>query len=234
MTTIDLTKLATDAVAKYVEDGTFQKMLDKGIKGALESVINDATGYSSPFRKEMAAAVQGALHIHADAINLPAYNQTVIGIIRNRLDQVVNEQLRDKLQKDLDTLLVDAPKEITLTKLVRDFKIWLRKERFHTGDYCNASIEKSEYGSYWIRLDPKSHQASYSCQFSIGVSADDGRVFSFSDSGIDMQKAVLSSTLRGFPRDVFQMMAAGTKIVIDTMDIDDSMGSYEDDEEEDI
>jgi len=233
MTTIDLTKLATDAVAKYVEDGTFQKMLDKGIKGALESVINDATGYGSPFRKEMADAVKGALRIDADAINLPAYNQVVLGIIKGRLDQVVNEDLRDKLQKDLDALLVDAPKEITVTKLVQDFKLWLRKERGHADSACTAKVEKSEYGSYWIRLDPKRYQQSYSCQFRIGIGSS-GEVFSVSDDGIDMQKAVLSRTLHGFPRDLFQIMAAGTKIVIDTMDIDGSMESYEDDEEEDI
>ncbi|WP_434619294.1 hypothetical protein [Azospirillum sp. B2RO_4] len=233
MTTIDLTKLATDAVAKYVEDGSFQKMLEKGIKGALESVINDATGYGSPFRKEMADAVKGALHIRADALNLPAYNQTVIGIIRNRLDEVVNEQLRDKLQKDLDALLVDAPKEITLTKLVKDFKVWLRKEKFHSDSACTVIVEKTEYGSHWIKLDPKKYQQSYSCQFRIGIDSD-GEVFSLSDSGVDMQKAVLSKTLIGFPRDLFQLMAAGTKIVIDSMDIDDSMESYEDDEEEDI
>lgn len=233
MTTIDLTKLATDAVAKIAEGDAIQNAIEANIRKTLESVIRDATSEYSPFGKQLKEVVASTLQIDAGGLGLPGYNAAVLAVVKTKLDSIVDEQLRDQLSKHLDALLVNAPKEITLTKLVRDFKVWLRKERLHTGDRCNASIEKTEYGSYWVHLDPKSHQSSYSCQFTIGISGDGGRVFSFSDSGVDMQKAVLSKTIRGFPRDVFQMMAAGTKIVIDTMDIDDSMESY-DDEEEDI
>ncbi|MBP2302552.1 hypothetical protein [Azospirillum picis] len=232
MTTIDLTKLATDAVAKIAEGDTIQNAIETNIRKTLESVIRDATSEYSPFGKQLKEVVASTLQIDAGGLGLPGYNAAVLAIIKAKLENIVDEQLREQLSKHMDALLANAPKEISITKLVTDFKKWVREDRIEVSGNCTVIIENS-HGFHWVHLDAKSYQEKYRCRFQIGINSD-GKVFSLNDSSRDMKNTIMSKSLYGFPRDLFQMMAAGTKVVIDTMDINDSMEAYEDDEEEDI
>lgn len=227
MTTIDLTQLTNDAVAKAIEDGALKAALDKGVTTAIKDIVDRATGYSSPFRKVLEETIREAMEFDPKAAGLTGYNAAILEIIKTKLDAIVDEQLRERFSKDMDDLLVKAPSEITLSKLVEGFKRWVVEDRQADNDYCTISAERTEYGSHWLRLDPKGGRSEWDCRFSFLISSD-GVVYSFSDGGQDMKKALLTKGLTGFPRDLFRMMVAGTKVTIDTMDIDNSLIDYSD------
>ncbi|MGF7178394.1 hypothetical protein [Azospirillum doebereinerae] len=237
MTTIDLNRLTADAMTKAVKSGALQTAIERGVSKAIEEIAREAVGYGSPFRKALEEAVKSMLEFDPKDLGLSGYNAAVLAVIKAKLDAIVDEQLRERFSKDLDDLLAQPPNEIALSKLVADFKRWAIRDGLTDGDYCTVRIDRTtSHNSRWLRLDPKGGRSEYSCRFSLLITDDDS-VFSISDSGQDLKNAVLSKRLYGFPRDLFRLMAAGAKIVIDTTDIDGSLIDYGDDEgseEEDL
>lgn len=231
MTTIDLTQITNDAIAKAVESGALKAAIERGVSKAVEDIARSATGYGSPLREALEDAVKGALQLQPGAMGLPSYNAAILDVIKSKLDAIMDEQLRERFSKDLDDLLVQAPKEITISKLVENFKRWAIEDHLADGEYCSVCIKRTEYGSHWVYLDPSRGKDNYTARFKFLINQDD-EVFSFTDSGHDMKNAILSKCLRGFPRDLFRIMVAGTKVVIDTTDISNSLIDL--DEEGDI
>lgn len=229
-TTIDLNQLVLSAVTKAVEGGAVAAAIDAGVQKTIEEIVGRATRSYSPFGEALEEAITATLQIQAGDLGLSGYNQMVLSVIRAKLDAIVDEQLREKFAADLEALLIPAPKEIHLSKLIRDFKVWAKNEVLTDSYCCTVKVERTEYKSHWVYLDPKSNKSNYNCRFRFLISGD-GSIFSLSDQGQDMKNVILSKQLRGFPRDLFQMMAAGTKISIDEEEPSDRFGDdeYEED-----
>ncbi len=225
-TTIDLAALVNVSLAKAISAGTLTNAIDAGVAKAIEKIADDVTGYNSPFRKQLSEAVQSVLGFAPEALGLTGYNLAITQVIKAKLDAILDDQLSNKFTKDLEELLVPAPAEIKISKLVEDFKRWAIRERATDGDRCTVRIERGSYGnSIWVHLDPKRQTGIHGCRFVILTGNGEG-IYSLTDNGQDMKKAILSKSLYGFPRDLFQLLAAGTKFVFDTWGVDGDLYGY--------
>lgn len=81
-------------------------------------------------------------------------------------------------------------------------------------DRITLRVEESQYGSRWISLDKAEGTREYDCEIRFGVSDQDGRMF-----GLRLDKREIEKTLfigfYGFEREIFQLHAAGSKLIID-------------------
>ena len=201
-----------------VASGKLTQIINKKVGETVESVVDSALRPYSDFGKTLSTAVQDMLCIDKDKLALPGYNEIVLQIVKKKLDQGIEVIGKERLEKDMENLLSGAvPKDITLTKLVEDFKAWVREESHGSGydSHITCIEEKSKYGGGWIYLDPKAEREKYACQFRLGYSSD-REIFSVTISGQDVGKKIFLGGLHGFERTLFRFYASRTLIIIDT------------------
>ena len=77
----------------------------------------------SDFGKALKEHVKEALNVDFRNLNLPSYNAVILEAIRKHLDGQMTVTGRQQLIEGMERLLgSEAPKEITLSQLVEDYK----------------------------------------------------------------------------------------------------------------
>jgi len=120
--------------------------------------------------------------------------------------------------------------------LVEQFKKWAAERGSES--QCTIIFEESQYGSRWLYLDQDRKKGKYDCRFSMlipdkdvagGTCTTTGTVPSLCKiEGPDPKNTFIMGTLYGFERALFQMYAAGTKIIVDETEFDDGLEREED------
>jgi hypothetical protein len=222
----DIEAAVANATHELVKSGRLTEIIKTQVESTVERILKDALGEWSPSGKQLKEAVESALSIDPERLGLPGYNQTVLTIVRNALDARVEEVAGKKLKADLDQMLgTAAPKEIKLSALVKEFKKFARDRGGHEeGEKAVTVILERDrgYSSRWLYLDVDPCKEKYRCAFQMLLS-NDGDVHVCKIDGHDPKKSIFLGVLTGFDRLIFQMYAAGTKVVIDQEEFDDEL-----------
>ena len=229
----DLEQHVTDAVRELVTSGKLKVMVEAHVAKMLDSILGDALRSYGDIGKQIEAAVKQALAIDPAQLGLTGYNLTVLAIVKQKLDAAIEKVGVEKLSKDMDELLgTNAPVEIKLSKLIEEFKEWAAGQS-GTGSRCTIIFEESSYGSRWLYLDKDARKGMYECQFSMLISDKDGAGGTCTTNGTvpiicriegrDPKQTFIMGKLYGFERTLFQMYAAGTRVVVDETDFDDGL-----------
>ena len=203
------------ATAELVASGELTKIVRKTIEATVGSIVREALSIYSPWGKQLAEALAAGLQIDASQIGINGYNQTVLAIVRDRLDHAINVVGAKKVQEDLDQMLgTAAPQEMKLSTLIEQF-------REHCAKYdrrrCTIILEPPDGGilrSRWLYLGEEPGQDKYRCAIRILIS-EDGAVHICQLDGVDPKKGIFLGVLYGFKRTIFQLYAAGAKLIID-------------------
>src|SRR4051812_9474145 len=114
----ELENAVTAAFRGMVSSGKLNQIIEKKIGETVEDVIGSALRPYSDFGKSLSTAVQGALHIDANKLALPGYNEIVLQIVKKKLEHGLEVIGKERLEKDLEHLLSGGvPQEITISKL---------------------------------------------------------------------------------------------------------------------
>lgn len=235
----DLEQHVTDAVRKLVTDGKLAAMVESHVSKMLDSILADALRSYGDIGKQIQEAVKTAIAIDPAALGLHGYNQTVLAIVKQKLDAEIQRVGIEKLSKDMDELLgTNAPAAIKLSKLIEEFKEWAAHEH-GTSDRCTIIFEESCYVSRWLYLDKEHGKKTYECQFSMLIPDKDGAGGTCATTGAtpsicrikgrDPKQTFVLGTLYGFEKTLFQMYAAGTKIIVDETEFYDGLEREGDD-----
>lgn len=219
---IDLEKMVQTSLRGMADSGKIVEIVDKHAEQLVNSVVRDALATYSDFGKSLSKALGDSLRVDVNSIGLPQYNALVLEIVRRQLGKSLEQSGRQQLEKNMEALLAsEAPKEIKITKLIEDFKKWVvEDDKSRRGREITAFVEPTEYGSFWISLDPKGDQTRHMCRFRLLVNEDTGALATAWLSGVDTSKALFLGGLYGFERDLFQMWTVKTRIVIDAKEFD--------------
>lgn len=229
----DLEQHITDAVRKLVTEGKMAAMVETHVAKMLDSILADALRSYGDIGKQIQEAVKTAIAIDPTALGLEGYNLTVLAIVKQKLEAEIHRVGVEKLSKDMDELLgTNAPAEIKLSKLIEEFKEWAGHEH-GADDQCTIIFEKSSYHSRWLYLDKDRGKKWTECRFSMLIPDGDDTVGKapsiFKFEGRDPKQTILLGKLYGFEKTLFQMYAAGTKIVVDETGFDNSIEREGDD-----
>ena len=229
----DLEQHVTDAVRECVTSGKMKAMVETHVAKMLDSILGDALRSYGDIGKSIEAAVKQSLAIDPAQLGLTGYNLTVLAIVKQKLNAAVEKVGVEKLSKDMDELLgTNAPAVIKLSKLIEDFKTWAAGQH-GAESRCTIIFEESQYGSRWLYLDKDAKKGMYDCQFSMLIPDEDGAGGTCTTTGVvptickiegrDPKQTFIMGKLYGFERTLFQMYAAGTKVVVDETDFDDEL-----------
>ena len=140
-------------VAKAMAPEKIQPMLEKALSDAIKSCIDEATGYSSEFRKAVKVQLAEAMPHGLDITDVAKFQQVANAVIANAVHGVNSETIATALKKSIGEIVPDIPARIKLSDLIDRAREGFHKES-HEGFY--ARIERSDFsdGYYtctWMR-----------------------------------------------------------------------------------
>lgn len=221
----ELQNAVASAFANVVAQGVIEKAIEKKLTDTITSIIDEQLRSYSDFGKALGEHVKGALKVDFDKLGLPGYNDFILKLVRAQVSQQAEDSIARQVESQMKELLDPAPTEITLSELVQEFIKFADDEyRYssHQPDQITLISNRDEtYTSsvfHHIYLDPEPGKSRYDCAYEINV--HNGKVYSIRLDKTDPSKHLLLGALRGFRRRLFQLHAAGTKLVIDR-DVDE-------------
>lgn len=209
-----------NAFANIVASGVIEKAIEENLTKTVASIINEHLRSYSQFGQALGEHVKNAMQIDFSNLGLPGYNDFILKTIRNQVSQLAEDSIAKHVEKQLAALLAPAPAEIKLSELVSDF-VKYESERY--GCSCDDSSERitlivegggNVAGYHHIFLDREEDKSKYSCKYQIATT-DIGHVYSLKIGDLDPKKALFIGPSFNFEHRLFQMYAAGTKLIVD-------------------
>lgn len=219
----ELESAVVAAFGTMAASGALQKVIEDEIAETVSKCVGNVLGGYSDFAKELEATIKTALHVDMKDLGLVGYNDIVLKIIKRKLEDSINLVGRQRIEKELNELLVNPPAEIKLSVLVDQFKESIDREMYEQRITCIVDTSDSTGlcpGYAHIYMDKESGKGKYSCNIQLDVTPT-GEVFGMKISGTDVKNSLFIGPNFGFERSLFQLYAAGTKIIIDAEEVDD-------------
>lgn len=216
------------AFNKMAEDGAIQKVIEEKLAATVSEVVGKVLGRYSDFSKKLEDHVAATLNVDLCELNLVGYNETVLKIIRQQLDDSINTIGRARMEESMKELLSNPPAEITLSQLVEEMKKANEREGYYE---CTCIVENSNtsFCSDYKRvyLDKEGGKDKRECDIQLAITGS-GEVYSFSIRGQDLKTTIFAGPFYGFDRTLFQMYAAKTKLIVDEDEVNRNYPGYED------
>jgi|GEM_PF-2476813 len=218
----ELQNVVATSMAKIIESGVIEQTIEKKLVETVSSIITSELRDYSEFGKGLQQHVKAALQVDFSSLGIPGYNDFILKIIRQQVTAHADLAIASQISGQLEQLLKPAPATINISEIVANFI------KYNTPDGCECDgpdeitliIDEESYGSRWVSLDKEPGKTLYRCDYRFGVSLSDGHVFGMNLDGKDIEKRLFVGNFYSFERDLFQMHASGTKVIIDKEAVD--------------
>ena len=214
----DITKAVSDAFDRIIASGAIEKAIEENLTKTINETIRDQLRTYSEFGKKLDEAIKAAMQVDFSHLGLAGYNDLILKIVRAQVDAGINTVLAQQVEEQMNALLMPAPAEIKLSKLVADFIEHSKSDYSCSCDgptQISLHVDESSYGSRWVSMDKDEGKSQYQCSIRFGVHEEDGKIFALRIDGVEAGKTLFVGPIYNFERDLFQMYAAGTKLIID-------------------
>lgn len=216
----ELQQAVGDAFEKIVAAGTIEAAIEKKLTETVTSIIDHELRSYSDFGKALEAHVKSAINVDLQRLELPGYNDLILKLISRQVAAQLDSQLAAHVEKQMTELLAPPPAEIKLSDLLKQFIDNKASDCPCDGpEAISLHVERSSGGYAHVYFDEKEHQQKYSCEYSIHIDSE-GKVYSLKIKEQDPKKQIFVGPFYNFERRIFQLYAAGTKLIIDGDDAD--------------
>jgi len=215
-------EMALESTKNLFESEDLQTIVDRKVKSAVTSVIEDLFSYSSKFRKDLETKINEGLNLNFDNLNMTEYNHLILKIIEAKIDETIINDGTKRMKEDLAKLLSSGQKkEIKLSDIIEELKGDANDDAINKcWDEISLHIEKSDIvGSelIFIHFDKEPDRERYECNYRIVAS--DGICSSVSAKDYDYSKTTPMGGIYGMERYLFRLYANKTKLIIDEDDV---------------
>lgn len=222
----DINEAVVNSLNAIVASGKIEAIISQKLEKTIESILDDTLKSWSDFGKSLQTKVKESLQINLDKVDLPSYNDLVLKIIKKQVDAQIENAMLTNIEENMKGLFSLPPKEIKLSKLIEDFIEYSDEFDRDRSEKISLHIEPSSYGSKWIYIDPKGGKEKYRCKIHFGVSDKDNKIFGLRVDGEDFGKKLFIGSMSQLERDIFQLYAAGSTLIIDGESEDDFETHY--------
>lgn len=143
---LDLQAILTEAV----NPEKLQPLVNKALSEAVQSAINDATGYSSDFRKTLKEQLHAAMPHGLGVDDLAKFQHVMNSQLALIIQEANGNTIATAMRKAAESVMPDLPATIKLSELIDR-----AREHFHKEQYEEffARLEVSDYGTHTLYLD---------------------------------------------------------------------------------
>ncbi|WP_040586055.1 hypothetical protein [Allomesorhizobium alhagi] len=220
-------------IAEFIVAEVHRQTAEAALRAKVEAKIGEcvSSAVDSAFRsygdvgKQIEKAVAASLNI-GDRIDVPAYGNMVMAVLRAKMDEVLGELVNNRLAAEMNDILSIAPKEVKLSAVVEAMIDDIDKHDRY-GTYATCILEESEHVSgYWtIYLDPSSDVKKYDCALRISVTGE-GAIYSLVCDRKDAKTTVVMGGMDTYQKMVFAAYCCGSKFIIDDPEPSTGIGDF--------
>ena len=217
----ELQNAVANAFANILSAGVIEQEIEERLTKTITSILDEQLRSYSDFGKALGDHVKQAMQVDFDHLGLPGYNDLILKTIRHQVNQLADDSIAKHVEEQMRELLSPAPAEIKLSQLVAEF---IKDKHDDYSCSCDGperialfvvgSRSGGPVGYHNIYLDKDEDKSQYSCAIRIATD-EDGRVYSLKIDEVDPKKTLFIGPLWNFERRLFQMYAAGTKLIVD-------------------
>lgn len=219
--TFDFRVAVINSLDKLIGSGKIEEMIEAQLAQTIQGLIQHQLREYSDFGKELEVVVKKSLAINTKDLDLPAYNDTIIKIIRKQVENYTNDTIQKQIVENMKFLLEPPPETIKFSTLVEKY-IEQVKDKQDAGCVCYGDGNKEimcrvdrEDRWGWISIDLSEESNDKTPDIHIGLSKE-GKVYFIRYANQDIEKQMFVGPLYGFEKMLFQMKAAGSTVIMDT------------------
>lgn len=144
---MDIQKIVNEKVEEIISSGEIVKRIEDDIEKSIISAIDsklDSYSFKNDLEKQLSASIDPALK----SIDMSGYGELVKQRFQNIVDQVLNQDLSEKVEKFYSDLFTSSNEPIKLSTFLEVVKESYRKEDEYSGEYY-LSIEYDDSHDWW-------------------------------------------------------------------------------------
>lgn len=222
---VNLADFIVAEVHRQTSEDALRAKVQAKIGESVSSAVETAFRSYGDVGKQIEKAVINALNI-GDRLDVPAYGNMVMAVLRAKMDQVLGELVSKRLAAEMDEILSLAPKEVKLSKVVEamieDIEL---SDRYGSYATCRVEESSSVSGYFHIELDPEERKERYRTALRIAVN-DKGEIYSLTIDGKDAKTAINLGHMPSYQKMVFAAYCCGSKFIIDDRDPSTAIGDF--------
>jgi hypothetical protein len=228
--TSELSEFIVAEVHRQTSEDKLRALVDKKIGEAIDGAIDTAFRSYGNIYKQIEQVVQQALDIREYQLDVPAYGNMVMALLRGKLDETLSESINKRLSEEMAEILTIAPKELKLSKVV-DAMVGDQdqSDRYGTSVTCivEAAFPDSDIleGYQRIYLDEADNEQPRQCDVSLVVNRE-GVITDLAVNGQDVKTAIRMGGTWGWKKSIFAAYCSGSKFIVDEDMISPGIGDY--------
>lgn len=208
-------------VSQAVSAERLQPLLNDAISKAVKSAIEDATGYSSEFRKLLTEQMKAALPHGLGLDDVVKFQHVLNTAMAQVLNVQNNETVALAMRKACEDVLPEVPAVVKLSDLMKKARDGLH---VYDGKPFFAKLTTSDYGTRYLALDGEEHPGGkytsypeHSARYRLAIDKD-GEVYSLRLKGELIKPSSLPDIVGSFDATLMAFYVGRSRLEIDMTD----------------
>ncbi|OUR99271.1 hypothetical protein A9Q81_11905 [Gammaproteobacteria bacterium 42_54_T18] len=232
---LDINKVVQDTIANMDHEGKIQELIEAKVTSTIESIMEDSFKEYSSFGKGLKTYIDDKLNIDFDGIGLEGYHDHIIKMISTIMSKQLHGESEAKLKKTLESMLVEAPKQIKLSDIIKQAKGQFTEEASESDNrWGNMTCRVEDRHDNFFRrinIDQKPDASRYQCNYQIGLSKqhredENGNrtgevyweVFTMTINDTNLKNNLFVGPFYNIEKLLYQLHCANSEIIIDLED----------------
>ena len=234
---LDIETILAEAVKEAISPERIQNQINTHVNNAVENALDKALNRWSPFSKALEEQVKEAMPI--GDYQVPRYHDYIIKAVQESIAESQQEMAQRMVNERIKDLVGgEFPKEMKLSEML---KLFYDEMKPYDGHYNPTIIVEDcgrEYSNRHINIymDRDSNKSMHSCEFQIRLhdsrdKQDEYYVWDFEHQDIKSSRYIgCKFNQEGVALNLY---TGRTKIIIDTLDVDEIRSNWDEEEHED-
>lgn len=212
------------ALDNIVASSTIEKIIAQKVEKTIEDILDDSLRSYSDFGKKLQEVVKQSLQIDLSKISTLGYQQIVVDIVKQKLQEAALTHISEPIEKALNEVIAPFEKRTyKLSEIIEKYKEYEWDSSDDDEVEISLHVEYSQYGSIYISFDKNENTIRHSCAYQLSVDGEkNNTVWMFEIKGWKPQRGDLraQSVHGAFDHFIFNLYASQCPIEIDERSVE--------------
>lgn len=223
---MNLEKLFTDSMNKYLESGKLEEVIDQKIEKTMTDIVDSIFAWNGDLYKNMKQKMTESMAVNFNDLTLPMYNHLILEHIQNTVNDTVTEKALPGITERIEAILQSEPKDYKLSEILAELAETVDGlEDLDYGESHEMSLHiDNTYNLTVIYFDERPDLDDYECKYRIFLSSDKtissatirGREYANKNQiGADFHIKQVLDGLYGIDETLFKIYVSGSRLDVD-------------------
>ena len=232
---IDISQIVANKLAQMEEEGTIQRKIEETLeKTVLDAISSELNSFS--LKCDIQKQVKESVSKIAADCGFSAYNGFIAQTVKNILQQQYTQDITERVQKALDTMLLQRHENVRLSDIFTQYRKWvleatdyecdretftmdleIKRDGGFTWYTCRFADRPIEYSVYGSRENP-----DIEMQLLAWENKKEGAINHLYINGHELKETIKIGVLSDFEAFLVNLYYTETPIILDPEDVPDN------------